>query len=119
PQVHRRPEQVALVGLLEVVFMLAPFVLVAAGFFVSIGPIAHGAAAIAAVLLVIAYQQVVLGTHVNNKAFSVVGQPLMVLVDIALLHYSMWKYELSEVDWKGRNVCVPVMHVTPTLPKIE
>jgi hypothetical protein len=30
----------------------------------------------------------------------------------------MYKYEFREVIWKERNVCVPVMHVTPHLPKI-
>lgn len=119
PQVHRRPEQVALVSILELVFLLAPFVLAVAGFWVSIGTVAQASAAVASILLIIAYQRVVLSTHVNNIAFSVVGQPLMVLADIALLHYSMWKYELSEVDWKGRNVCVPVMHVAQELPKID
>jgi hypothetical protein len=43
--------------------------------------------------------------------------PCAVLADIGLLHYSMWKYEFSEVLWKGRNVCVPVMHVYAHLPK--
>jgi len=40
-----------------------------------------------------------------------------VLSDLFLINYSMWKYEFSDVDWKGRNVCIPVMHVVPTLPR--
>jgi hypothetical protein len=119
PQVHRRPEQVALLALLEAAFLLLPFGLAIAGFWVSVGQVAHISAIVSSLLLIAVYQRVVLSTHVNNIAFSLIGQPFMVLADLAMLHYSMYKYELSEVDWKGRNVCVPVMHVTPTLPKVD
>jgi hypothetical protein len=119
PQLHRRPEQVALVTLLEAFFLLLPFGMAIAGFWVSIGITAQVLAAIASVLLILTYQRVVLSTHVSNVAFSFVGQPFMILTDIALMHYSMWKYEFSTVEWKGRNVCVPVMHVIPHLPKID
>ena len=45
--------------------------------------------------------------------------PFMVAYDIALLNYSMWQYEFHEVIWKGRNICLPIMHVIPRLPKID
>lgn len=118
PQLHRRPENVALLSIAEALFLLAPFVLTILGFWVSIGIVAHACAFVATVLLVICYQMVVLGTHVNTWWFSFVGMPLMVVNDLAMLHYSMWKYEFSEVLWKGRNVCVPVMHVVPHLPEV-
>jgi hypothetical protein len=119
PQAHRRPEQVVLLCLLELVFLLAPFVVAVAGFWISVGWLAQVLAAAATVLLTATYYQVVLATHVNNRWFALIGHPLMVLSDIALLHYSMYKYELSEVDWKGRNVCVPAMYVVPHLPKLK
>jgi chlorobactene glucosyltransferase len=117
PQVHRRPEQVAIITLLESAFLVLPFVLVIAGFWISIGVTAHLLAALASALFAITYTTAVLATHVNSPWFSLLAQPLTALADIALLHYSMWKYEFSVVDWKGRNVCVPVMHVEPHLPK--
>lgn len=119
PQLHRRPENVAVLALAECGFLLLPFALPVVGIWVSIGITAQLSAAAAAVLLVVAYQSIVLGTHVNTWWFSIVGQPLMIAVDLAVMHYSMWKYEFSIVDWKGRNVCVPVMHVVPHLPKID
>jgi hypothetical protein len=116
PQLHRRPEQVALLTLAELVFLLLPFVLAIAGFWINIGTFAHVAALLASVLLTAAYELSVLSTKVNTWSFGLIGQPLAVLTDIVLLHYSMWKYELSTVEWKGRNVCIPVMHVIPHLP---
>lgn len=119
PQLHRRPEQVALVAMLEAYFLLLPFGLAIAGFWVSIGVAAQVLAALASLVLILAYRVVVLRTHVNSQAFSIIGQPLMIGADILLMHYSMWKYEFSTVEWKGRNVCIPVMHVIPHLPKID
>jgi glycosyltransferase involved in cell wall biosynthesis len=117
PQMHRRPEQTVLTTLLEALFLLFPFALVGVGFFVSIGVTAHVAAGIASLLLVMTYELVVLSTRVNAWWFGVIAQPFAILADIGLLHYSMWKYEFSTVEWKGRNVCIPVMHVVPHLPK--
>jgi hypothetical protein len=116
PQVHRRPETVALLTLLEVTFLLAPFALTVAAFFVSIGLVAHALAAVASVTIIASYVRTVRSTHVNNRWFALMGAPLAVLSDIALLHYSMARYEFSTVDWKGRNICVPVMHAIPKLP---
>lgn len=116
PQLHKRPEHVALLSMAELVFLLLPFIMSVIGFWVAIGPIAHVTAAIASLLLVIVYECLVLSTKVNSWWFGIISQPLAVLSDIVLLHYSMSKYELSTVEWKGRNVCIPVMHVVPHLP---
>jgi len=40
-------------------------------------------------------------------------------LDLALLHYSMWRYEFSTVEWKGRDVAVPAMHVISHLPTLQ
>jgi hypothetical protein len=44
--------------------------------------------------------------------------PVAAVYDVWLLNYSMWQYEFNEVIWKGRNVCIPVMHTVPSLPKM-
>jgi hypothetical protein len=117
PQMHRRPEQVAIASLLELLFLVLPYVLSIAGFWVSMGTAAHILAIIACVFGTLAYEIAVLSTRVNTWWFGLLGQPFAALTDIALLHYSMWKYEFSTVEWRGRNVTGPVMHVIPHLPK--
>ncbi len=119
PQVHRRPEQVAIVSLLEGGLLVAPFIMAVAGFWVDIGLPAHILSILAAGLLVITHELVALHTSVNSWWFGLIAAPWMFVVDIAYLHYSMWRYEFSKVEWKGRNVCIPVMHVVPHLPEIE
>lgn len=118
PQVHRRPEQVAIHSLLEIAFLLLPFVLGLGGFWLDIGTAAQIIATLACLCLVITHELVVLSTHVNTWWFGLVAPPFMILTDIALLHYSMWKYEFSVVEWKGRNICIPAMHVVPHLPRL-
>jgi hypothetical protein len=107
-----------LVALAELFFLAVPFCLAIAGFWLSVGVLAQVFAALAAVLLVSTYELVTHSTRISSWWIALVALPVGVFVDISLLHYSMWQYEFSHVEWKGRNVCVPVMHVVPRLPKM-
>ena len=118
PQLHRRPENVLAAALLELVLLVAPFVLGTAGWWLPVGGIAPALALVAAMLLTASYMCMALATRLNSWWFALVALPLMVASDVWLLHYSMWQYEFSVVDWKGRNVCIPVMHVVPHLPQL-
>lgn len=118
PQVHRRPEQVAIHSFLEIIFLLLPFVLSLGGFWLDIGAPAQIIATLACLCLVMVHELVVMSTRVNTWWFGLVAPPFIILADIAFLHYSMWKYEFSVVEWKGRNICIPAMHVVPRLPRI-
>lgn len=119
PQVHRRPEQVAIHSFLEISFLLLPFAMSLGGFFVDIGVTAHVISIMTCLLLVIIHELVVLSTKVNTWWFGLIAPPFMIASDIFLLHYSMWKYEFSTIEWKGRNICIPAMHVTPHLPRLQ
>lgn len=119
PQLRRRPENVFLLGQAYGFFIVMPFALTVAGFWVSIGVFAHIAAALAAVLHTIVYLTVVVATRTGSPWLGFAALPYGILYDLALLHISMWQYEFSEIEWKGRNVCIPVMHVIPRLPKMD
>jgi len=119
PQLHRRPEQVFATVLLEGAFLLSPFMLAIGGFWWHIGPFTQVFAALAAVLLAGSYALMARATNVTGTWLSPLSFPVMIGYDIGLLHYSMWRYEFSDVEWKGRNVCIPAMHVVPHLPKID
>lgn len=118
PQLHRRPEHVWFASLLEGFFLLAPFIVVIAGFFVTIPVLAHILAWAASIILAATYSLVATATRVNTSAFALVAFPVVVLVDLAILQRSMWLYEFAEIVWKGRNVCVPVMHTYSHLPAL-
>lgn len=117
PQLHRRPENVAVLTLLEVLLLLGPFAVVLLAV-VGLAPIlAGGIAGIAIICLVTAHYKVVTQTNLQSPVSALWTMPVVVVTDIGLMHVSMQQYEFSEVVWKGRNVCVPVMHVIPSLPK--
>jgi glycosyltransferase involved in cell wall biosynthesis len=116
PQAHRRPEQVLLLSLGELAFLCAPFVLlIFAGLNGNISLVVLGAAS--CILLEIFYTSIVTLTYRRFLWRSLIALPFAALFNVGLVNVSMWQYEFSEVIWKGRNVCLPVMHVVPHLPK--
>jgi hypothetical protein len=118
PQVRRRPENVCLFTLAELGTLALPFVLVIAGFWLSLGWFAHLLAGLASALLIATFLRLTRATRTDSWQFGLVGMPLGALYDIGLMHYSMWRYEFSAIEWKGRNVCIPAMHAIPHLPKL-
>lgn len=117
PQLHRRPEQVLLTSWLEAFFLLLPFVIAVFGGYWHAGMPAQLLASLSAALLIMIYALLGVTTALTAWWSSVLAFPAGVLIDLWLLHYSMWRYEFSIVEWKDRNVCIPVMHVVPHLPR--
>ena len=117
PQVHRRPELVVLLTLGELFGLVLPFMFLIVSLvlpaltkvlWVSVGT---------CLLLMAWYMSVCALTYRKPDVRSLVSLPFAALLDVALLNYSMLKYEFSVVLWKERNVCIPVMRVEPHLPK--
>jgi len=118
PQLHRRPETVALVTCVGLVCFIMPYVLIILSL---VGVVAWYFASLALVSILLCNTALALIAGAT-KAISWYVAPFSFLpvvgTDIVLTHYSLYKYEFSEVLWKGRNICLPVMHVIPRLPKI-
>ena len=117
PQLHRRPELVALLTLMEVVGIVGPIALA-----VTAGLDRHFLALfigiVSYIMLTIGWLIVNAMTYGKVLPFSLVNLPLAIATDVTLMHYAMFKYEFSDVIWKGRNVCIPVMHVMSRLPDV-
>jgi hypothetical protein len=75
--------------------------------------------AVSCILLNLFYGQTVRLTYRRLLLRGLWLQPFAALYDVVLLNYSMLKYEFSEVIWKGRNVCIPVMRVFTHLPPVK
>jgi len=118
PQLHRRLELVAITAAFELVFLLGPFIALC-----GVGYMAHKAAyvavwAVSLLCLLVTYGFVAAGTRLANRWYGWIFMPLAFGIDMVMLHISFWKYEFMTVDWKGRNVCIPVMRIEPHLPKV-
>ncbi|HVX23743.1 MAG TPA: glycosyltransferase [Candidatus Saccharimonadales bacterium] len=116
PQLHRRPELVGAVSVLELFIILGPLIegitgLVTGHWLLAIlGGISYA-------LVTVAYCQVVALTYRQFLLRGLWVLPFATMYDIGLLQYSMQQYEFGEMIWKGRNVCLPLMRAIPTLPK--
>jgi len=115
PQLHRHPEWVMLVTLFETTVLLVPFAYVLFGWLAGVDYI--WALAMATVILLwISYGWTIKNTFYKNSLVSALALPAALILDTFLANYSMYRYEFSDIEWKERNVCIPVMHVTPSLP---
>lgn len=118
PQLRKRPENVLLLTITELIFLLGPFIAALSALWTSFG-IQHILAILACASLIAVHSLIITVTNPANWWLSLVNLPLVTMADIAISHVSMWKYEFSEVIWKGRDVSFPVMHVVPHLPPID
>jgi glycosyltransferase involved in cell wall biosynthesis len=119
PQVHRRPELVMLLTLGELFGLVMPFMFLIVGLMYPALTLVLVLSALACLLLVAWYLTVCAMTYRQPDLRSLVSLPFAALLDVALLNYSMLKYEFSVVLWKDRNVCIPVMRVEPQLPPLD
>lgn len=118
PGTHRRPQTVALFTLIFIGWVAVPIVaLLHALVFGQYIMLAAGAALIM-IICGVTYNIALQLIYGRRLLRHIATFPLAVLAYIAAMNYSMYKYEFSEVLWKGRNVCLPVMHVVPRLPKV-
>ncbi len=118
PQVHRRPELVLLLTVAELFGLVMPFMFLIVGFTVSTLTTVLVVSIITCAILVLWYLLVCAMTYRQPDLRSMLSLPFAALLDVALLNYSMLKYEFSVVLWKDRNVCIPVMRVEAKLPEL-
>jgi hypothetical protein len=116
PQLHRRPELVMLLTMAELLTLILPPAFWIASFATPELRILAGLSGLTSLTLVIWYMVIVSLVYRRFVFLSIFALPFAVIHDVAVLNYSMLKYEFSVVLWKGRNVCIPVMRVEPKLP---
>lgn len=115
PQLKKRPETVAFLSLTELVLLLGTLFVIPAALKTG-AVLALIIAGCALVLLFAAQSLILFAANPSIWWQGVIGLPVAILADIILANYSMWKYEFSDVIWKGRNICLPVLRAIPSLP---
>ncbi len=110
PLLKQRLENVSILNIAELVVFIAPIGL----FLYELITMEWLLMAVSLVNILIAsyvFYKITKLTYGHSVWLSLFIYPLIFACDVWLLRYSMWKYEFSEVIWKGRNVCIPVMGV--------
>lgn len=116
PQLNRRIELAAGLSLAILLVSLSPIWLTLVGL-ASKYPALYLVALAALVINLISYALIVSLTYRRFLVLSLLMQPVAALYDLYLINYSLYKYEFSEVLWKGRNACLPLMQVIASLPR--
>lgn len=117
PALHRHIEFAALLAFAYVFVILAPATLIiawVAGFTPLIaglgGMVAFGAFTLSSALIV-------WRCRLGPWAAGLIAYPSAALLDLAIIHISLWQYELGEITWRDRSAVAPVMQVEKHLPK--
>ncbi len=118
PQLHKRPELVILVSGFEIIFLLGPCITLMWALIIGVTMPTLLVFVVAQILLILVHVIILQITDPANVLLGLVNFPLAVLTELFLGYESMFRYEFGKIDWKGRNVCIPVMHVIPHLPRL-
>ena len=117
PQLHRRPELVLLMTVAELFGFIMPFLFIPIYLVKDLHSFMSLLVVVNCLLIMYFYGRVVNLTFRSFTLYGYIAAPFAAVADIIVLNYSMVRYEFSEVIWKGRNVCLPVMHAYPSNPK--
>ncbi len=117
PRLRKRPENVAAISVLIGIFILLPISVFIAGFIVDLG-LLWLLTGVNTLLLGTVHFMILRAWGVKDAGLQIALLPAAILSEIAVLQVSMWKYEFSKVNWKDRNICIPVMRHYARLPKI-
>lgn len=119
PQLHRRLELVAAASLFELFFFIGPFAGLAACYWLPTQTSLLMLWVCSVLAIQFMYNLIAGQTKLNHSAIAFLVAPFGFAADIAMLHISLLRYEFGTVNWKGRNVCIPVMRVETRLPRIN
>ena len=118
PQLHRRPELILVTSMVELLLMVAPLAGIAFGYIRSVP--AFITLGLVCLVFEFVTMLIIVMSVTKNRVVTYLMQSVIALpLDLWLTHLSCYKYEFGIVEWKDRNVCLPVMHVVPRLPQID
>lgn len=118
PQFRRRPETVLAITILELVIFVAPLATIVCMIIKGNSEFIF-LPAFSLFCVIVTHLYILQVTNPANVFMSILTFPIAALTDLAVNYVSMFKYEFGTVDWKDRNICMPVMHVYPKLPDIK
>lgn len=116
PQIRRRPEWALVMTSVNIILLVLPFGFLVASFWAS--SIYFPAVAVTCMLLIVTHVSIVNITDPANSLWAMVSFPVAAISEMIIGYISMIKYEFLTIEWKDRNICIPVMHVIPRFPKI-
>jgi glycosyltransferase involved in cell wall biosynthesis len=112
PQIRRRPEMALLLTVFTGLFLIFPFLLFLYGILTINVPLVIVAGA-TCWFLTVTHVLILQVSDPANVPLGFFNLPFASLMEVVIGYTSMLRYEFGTVEWKDRNICVPVMHVIP------
>lgn len=113
PILKRRPAWVCIATFFLLAVTIIPFAVVLWQFWFWRFDILGALAAVAALSFITAHVAVLRRTNPKGWIVGLVNFPVLILFDVLLFNWSMLAFEFGEVNWKGRNVCYPIIETVP------
>ncbi len=113
PSQRRQPLRTLAVCCVEFGMCLAPPILIMVRLVQQTNDVILWLSLAASALFLFNYYLVLLRVQPNSWLLAGLCWPIVVLQEVTLHIGSMLQYEFSDVNWKGRNVCYPVLAPRP------
>lgn len=118
PQIRRRPEMALLLTVFTLIVLVWPFVELLRGL-ITLNPITILISGLTCLFLTLTHVAILKVSDPANVSIGLFTLPISAVTEVVIGYTSMLKYEFGSVDWKDRNICIPVMHVVPKLPNMD
>ena len=118
PQLHKRPEMALAVIAFELLCIIGVLPVLAFSVYKHYN-ITEAVSAVTVVLQMLLLAVLTKAYTRHNLILHILQGFFTAPLDIWLILKSLYTYEFQEMYWKERNVCLPVMHVAPSLPTIN
>jgi hypothetical protein len=115
PQARKRLEVLLLVLVAQLLLFALPITLIALGLFAEV--VSMPLSLIGLGLVLVTHVMILQITNPANIFMALLTFPLAVATEISMGLISMYQYEFSIIEWKDRNICLPVMKVYKSLPR--
>lgn len=115
PRLRQRPENVMIVLMLEAWLLALPLGIFIAGFFINLSYF-WILAGVNTFILAYVHKLIMSAWGVRQLSLALALFPVAVVVEIFVTMLSMLRYEFSNVTWKDRDICIPVMRHYKKLP---
>lgn len=117
PALHRHIEFAALMSIAYVGVIVAPLILIVF-WLVGVAPLAVGLLAVLAYgCFMVSAALVYWNCQLGPRLLGLTAYPAAALLDLAVIHVSLWRYEFGDINWRGRSAVEPVMQVEKHLPR--
>lgn len=118
PQLKHKLEWTMTAFFIEVLLFVFPILMLVSGIWMGL-TFVQISSVITLIITILGHFMILKVTNPKKILIGLISWPIVITTELYIGLLSMYKYEFSEVIWKDRNICEPVMHTIPKLPPTD